>query len=91
MFSQIVINLLHDDHNFCKPTVEFQKGQTSIQKHAERCKVCSLDIVFNLFDNASTHYDVSPLKDSLIVSLEDNVKHILVSFAQGRAPPVFTV
>jgi len=89
LFSQVAINLLHDNHTFGKPAVELQKDQTSIQKYAERCKVCSLDIIFNLFYNPSAHFDTILSKDTLIVFSDADVIHLPVSFTQDRAPPVF--
>jgi len=89
LFSQVAINLLHNNHTFSKPTVEQQKGQASIQKHTERCKVCSLDIIFNLFYNPSAHFDTILSKDTLIVFSDADVTHLPASFTQDRAPPVF--
>ena len=89
LFSQVAINLFHNNHDSRKATVELKKGQTGIQKQVEHCKICALDILFNLFYNAPAQFDVQPVKDTLIVSLAVDVKTALVFFSQGRAPPVF--
>ena len=89
LFSQIVVNLLHDRHDFHEPIVELQKG-ASIQKHGEHCKICSLDILFNLLVNPSTKINALPVKDTLIVPLVVDVRTTLISFSQDRAPPVLT-
>jgi len=88
LFSQVAINLLHDNHTFTKPTVELQKGQTSVQKHVEHCKVCSLDIIFNLLYNPSTYFNVLLSKNTPVTFYNAGVIHASVSFTQGRAPPV---
>jgi hypothetical protein len=89
LFSQVAINLLHDNHTFGKPTIELQKNQASIQKYTERCKVCSLDIIFNLFYNPSASFDILLAKDTLVIFSDADVIHLPVSFTQDRAPPVF--
>jgi len=89
LFSQVAINLLHDNHTYGKPAVELQKVKASVQKHTERCKVCSLDIIFNLFYNPSAHFDTILSKDTLIVFSDADLIHLPASFTQDRAPPVF--
>jgi len=88
LFSQVAINLLHDNHTSTKPTVELQKGQASVQKHAGHCKVCSLDIIFNLLYNPSIHFDVLLSKNTPVTVYNAGVIHASVSFTQDRAPPI---
>jgi hypothetical protein len=87
LFSQVGINLLHTNH-FSKSGIALSKGQTSVHKHVEHCKVCALDILFNLFYTPSSPTTVASVADSFIVSIVVEARIIFVSFSQGRAPPI---
>jgi hypothetical protein len=90
LFSQIVINLLHDRHDAHEATIELPDGKASIQKHGEHCKVCSLDIHFKLFKN--NPFRLAPQQQDLILTIAcvASEKLIPVSFSQDRAPPVLS-
>ena len=90
VFSQIVINLLHDRHDAHEATIESQGGKASIQKHGEHCKVCSLDLLFNLFKSTLFQFEIQQQRSLLIISRAVNEKSTLVSFSQDRAPPVLS-
>jgi hypothetical protein len=89
LFSQLVINLLHDRHDAHEPAIELEKGQAALQRHGEHCKICSLDIVFNLFENPPPQLETQQQNSTLITSCAVNEKFVLVSFSQDRAPPFF--
>jgi hypothetical protein len=89
LFSQFAVNLLHDRHDVHEPAIELHKGEAAIQKHGEHCKVCSLDIVFNLLSDPFVQLE-SPgheLSNASVFNAE--VELISISFSQDRAPPVF--
>lgn len=88
LFSQIIVSLLHDRHDAHKPTVELGVGKWAVQEHGEHCKVCSLDIIFNLY-NACLHPSKSGKQKNIFDGLvASNAELILISFCQDRAPPI---
>jgi len=89
LFSQFVVNLFHDRHDVHEPAIELQKGESALQKHEEHCKVCSLDIVFNLLADPFIQLE-SPSQESIqTTAFNVEVELISVSFSQDRAPPIF--
>jgi hypothetical protein len=89
LFGQLVVNLLHDRHDAHEPTVELGAGKTAIQKHGEHCKVCSLDIIFNLYSGSSYQSKSDAQRDIFTGSIADNAELIHISFCKDRAPPRF--
>lgn len=89
LFSQFAINLFHDRHDVHEPAIELQKGESAIQKHGEHCKVCSLDIVFNLLTDPFIQLESPPQETTQTTAFNVEVELISVSFSQDRAPPVF--
>ncbi len=87
LFSQFAVNLFHDRHDVHEPAIELQKGQSAVQKHGEHCKVCSLDIVFNLLANPFNQLESPQQLSNQPTAFSVTVKLILVSFSQDRAPP----
>jgi hypothetical protein len=90
LFSQFAVNLFHDRHDVHEQSLELQTGESALQKHGEHCKVCSLDIVFNLLAHSTIQ-----LKDpttGIAQPLSFNVEEELTSFSfsQDRAPPIFS-
>ncbi|MEK6781398.1 MAG: hypothetical protein AABY93_06810 [Bacteroidota bacterium] len=86
LLGQIVINLLHDRHDFHETVL---KSETSLVTHGEHCKICSLDLLFNLLINPVARHNVVPEEILLLTFLSVDVKQIQVSFSQNRAPPIF--
>ena len=72
-----------------EPAVELQKGESALQKHGEHCKVCSLDIVFNLLADPFIQPESSPQEITKTSAFNVEVELLSVSFSQDRAPPVF--
>jgi hypothetical protein len=89
LFSQFAVNLFHDRHDVHEPAIELEKGQSAVQKHGEHCKVCSLDIVFNLLANPFRQLESPQQQSSQPTIFNVAVKLISVSFSQDRAPPFF--
>ena len=89
LFSQFAINMFHDRHDVHEPAIELQKGESALQKHGEHCKVCSLDIVFNLLTDPFIQLESPPQETIQTTAFNVAVELISVSFSQGRAPPVF--
>jgi hypothetical protein len=88
LFGQVAVNFLHSKHDAHERVILLPDGQHGVQKHGEHCKVCSLDILFNLLFQASTPISPLPFQGALVPKLELNVKFLRVSLSQGRAPPV---
>lgn len=86
-FSQVIINLLHDRHNPDEPTIEWQTGQTTIQKQGKHCEICTIDIAFNLLKNSSIEFLKWHAYSMCSIAKTDKEKLILVAFSQDRAPP----
>jgi hypothetical protein len=88
LFGQLVVNLLHDRHDYHEVVSHSQNGD-SLQKHGEHCKVCSLDVLSNLLfselDAPATHQH----KNSFHSFSKTNELLVFVSYSQGRAPPAF--
>jgi len=89
LFSQFAVNLFHDRHDVHEPSIELQKGESAIQKHGEHCKVCSLDIVFNLLSDPIILLQDPSLGIDQPTSLNVEAEPISFSFSQDRAPPIF--
>jgi hypothetical protein len=93
LFSQVVINLLHDPHDFHQPVSELQQelhkqGKATVQEHGEHCKVCSLDILFNILPNPSTILDFSVPKVAAVIYAHVEAGQSVLSFSKDRAPPI---
>jgi hypothetical protein len=72
-----------------EPAIELQKGESALQKHGEHCKVCSLDIAFNLLTDPFIQLESPRQETKQTTALNVEVELISVSFSQDRAPPVF--
>jgi hypothetical protein len=91
LFSQAVVNLLHDPHNFHQPVTQLQKaGKTTIQQHQEHCKVCSLDIVLTFVTHPAVYFQFSIQQTAPLFYVYSNVAQTLVSSCKDRAPPVIS-
>jgi len=90
LFSQVALNFFHSKDTEQHETVAgIEKSQPAVHKHSEHCKVCSLDILFNLLIHPKTQLSIPRLTTVPGVALDVEVRLILISFAQDRAPPVF--
>jgi hypothetical protein len=90
LFSQVGLNFFHSrDTEQHEAFAGIEQAQSTVHNHSEHCKVCSLDILFNLLIQPTTPLRVLRLKTSPIVILSVDANRIPVSFAQDRAPPVF--
>lgn len=92
LFGQVIVNLLHDAHDFHQPVTELQKelhqqGKSTLQKHGEHCKICSLDILFNLLPASSQDIESFFATETVIYS-HIAAEQANISFLHGRAPPI---
>ncbi|HWA32841.1 MAG TPA: hypothetical protein VG737_01865 [Cyclobacteriaceae bacterium] len=89
LFSQVVVNLLHDPHDFHQQATELQKeGKSALQKHGEHCKICSLDILFNLLPSPSHNLDATICAPAPLLYSHVDAEQAVISFFRDRAPPV---
>ncbi len=93
LFAQIGVNFFHNNHDVHQNksiTAPLKAGDAGVQKHDEHCKVCSIDF-FNHAFVASTPFFTTDLftahQENAVVY---QVESTLVSFSQGRAPPVLS-
>jgi hypothetical protein len=88
LFSQVAVNLLHNDHPRQRSFTDVKNGCVQSKAAVKHCKVCSLDIVFNLlFEPASIH-DVTPVPAILNCVYNRDAQLAVTHFLWGRAPPV---
>jgi hypothetical protein len=85
LFSQVVINLFHDRHDFHE---SISTKAESIQTHNEHCKVCSIDVLINLELIQSTEFrdsDHCTIANSFSPNFEN---FAFIALSEGRAPPI---
>jgi len=88
LFSQVAINLLHNDHPRQRSFTDIKNSRVESKAIIKHCNVCSLDITFNLlFQQASLH-TIEPMPASATCLYAENVPTTIARFLQGRAPPV---
>jgi|GEM_PF-1987698 len=90
LFVQIGVNFFHHNHDVHvnkKITAPLKAGQAAVQKHDEHCKVCSIDFFNHVFVTNAVYFEGQLFFTSYEEHFSFVVKHAIVSFTQGRAPP----
>jgi len=88
LFSQVAINLLHNDHSRQRALIDIKNGCVQSKATVKHCKVCSLDIVFNLLFQPAALHDVIPTPAIFDCAYHHNAPLAGLHFLQGRAPPI---
>ncbi len=88
LFSQVALNFFHDHQGYRFRAGLEQQNKTTLQKHVQHCKVCSLEIMSGLF-----FQPVVQPTEQIFIKTEghESVTDLACSFTaftQGRAPPV---
>jgi hypothetical protein len=91
LFSQVALNFLHakntEQH---EQGVSCKDGEYVIHHHAEHCKVCALDTLFNLLVEPAVDLPAVHVRAPRLALRDVDLNVTTVSFIQGRAPPFFS-
>jgi hypothetical protein len=93
LFSQVILSFFHahDEQDHVAAIIK-KSGQNEpvITKHASECKVCSCDVLHELFYKESIRLDLSHQTKDEYQNINSDIVNTTPSFHQGRAPPVFS-
>ena len=87
LFNQVGLNFLHNAHDAHKHLAEGAKEVPSVQEHGDHCKICGLDVLFNLFLETPPSLERHPTPENFLSVAKAEVRLCTLSLAQGRAPP----
>jgi hypothetical protein len=90
LFSQIILGFFHqheDQVHISEITKKIQGNESVLTSHITHCKICSLEIIHELFYSEQIALDFS---DNIPVEfriLNSGINSGITIFPQGRAPP----
>lgn len=85
LFGQVGVNYFHDRHDAHENIAK--TDQTTLQKHGEHCKVCSLDLLLKLHLASATLICCESAKALLEIHPQGANPVVFNSLPQDRAPP----
>jgi hypothetical protein len=87
LFNQVGLNFFHDRHDAHEFHVAIQKDQTVLLNHGEHCKVCSVEVLFNIVLPVSVELNFPVDNPTFVEQVFPEPVVVFTSFQPGRAPP----
>jgi hypothetical protein len=88
LFNQVAINFFHNRHDAHK-SYQIQTDQVQFHSHGDHCKVCSLDLLFHLYFEASPEFHFYQPDETFVAVPVFTKIGATNDFVKGRAPPFF--
>jgi hypothetical protein len=87
LFNQAGIGYLHDVHDAHKEVLT-DRTKEVVLPHGDHCRICSIDLLFNLYFSSPQEYAVTPVQSSENVASEPSAPSGIVSLTRNKAPPM---
>lgn len=86
LFNQAGVNYMHDTHD-AHAAISGDRSKGVILPHGDHCKICSIDVLFNLYFSVPSEYQVPRHEVSVYLSRPTAQPIRVVTLARNKAPP----